>query len=422
MSILLFALLAVLASSETSFAQWSADAINASHYFEEPFPNPYVASIVTSCHSPDLNPSDIQGIEKVSFVAPGFTSGGLRSYLSFRRDSSGHLLRAPLMVILPGIFTSRNDGTALAALQTFSDRGFHVLLFPNPWSKSYLVDGPIAAPGDVTEEAKIVLTITRNYQAKLGSALGTTNLIGWSYGAFLAGVTAALDVEESQTAGLMPEFDGDVTLLNPPFDIFHSMLRLDDLMDRFAGIQNLSLFGLLGVGLQYCDAKVEGEIQDRFIQLAPGVVGASFRDDLVESMMIYNSKHHVEKIPNEAVAFTEWRAGFRFRKVMAEYEPATFAKYTPALRQLNTWVKRAARAGNNRIRVLTTEDDFINTQDQIGNLNSKLIVLPHGGHLGYRGLRGFRNFIDIVFGQPTIPSNRPTVPSVLGRGDPGNIW
>jgi predicted LPLAT superfamily acyltransferase len=70
--------------------------------------------------------------------------------------------------------------------------------------------------------------------------------------------------------------------------------------------------------------------------------------------------------------------------------------------RIDTWVNLAKDNGYNRLRILTSMDDFLNVPEVFQELHieeERLLLIPFGGHWGIRGFgTWFDKLFDLAFG------------------------
>ena len=59
-------------------------------------------------------------------------------------------------------------------------------------------------------------------------------------------------------------------------------------------------------------------------------------------------------------------------------------------RKISYWIKKAIQKGRDNIRILSSDDDMINTKVDTDLIDTPyLLTIPHGGHFGYRQMAWF---------------------------------
>lgn len=137
---------------------------------------------------------------------------------------------APMLVILPGIFGSRDGGFNTLVKKSAHERGMNYMVIPNALGDDALDDAPLFHPGNPRLEAEMVLDILRELKAQKPDFFDRVSISGYSYGALLAANVVRAD-EESPDERLV---NGGMFAISPPENLYDSMRELDGLREQYA--------------------------------------------------------------------------------------------------------------------------------------------------------------------------------------------
>jgi hypothetical protein len=297
--------------------------------------------------------------------------------------------KAPLMVILPGIFGSAFNENQLAKADDFYKNGYHVLILSNPWNSDLLQDGPQNKPGDIENEGQWVLEAIRQTLAHDLSVnnISTINLYGESYGAFLSAIATGLDNPNQ------PLVTGKVMLASPPLNLMSALHGLDSIADQTDPVAADCKKNEFKVGLNFMHAKTEADLTEYSISCAEYLVSMTFNGGLAAAMTdIQKTDLEVPRGPFDV----------RFSYYSAYFAPAQDVKCSTTDKcKLSYWIKQANLVkGGAVINIVAAKDDFLNAGvtggwDNITPLLAdpakQLVLLNWGGHLGYVGTETYES-------------------------------
>lgn len=421
----------------TVSARWDAGDLKHVDSFNFSFTDGYVSTIWGAVHSQPRSIKGVKGARVYKLKTDQFKSGNilLSGYLD--RDKQGRLLKRPLVAIIPGIFSNHDDSTCLRTLNQISKLNFHVFCLPNPWSKVYIQAQPAdgTLPGKLKEEAIIEHNIVKTLVADLQSKQQVTDvhLMGFSYGAFVAGVVKSLD-----EASAKPIFTGLTTLLSPPVRIFRSMTRLDALFaqeqERYKKTSSLQIYAMVS---NYLTAYKDSDLSPNTIKHAPMVVGfQAFHRNLIKTLKLLNQVVRKgtgikAQTINQGEVLTEVEDGLNSgsntfmsnigpmsipvgpssRKEMLDYRFEDYINHNYSKSEIDEYKKDMGNllywVGTNkdhRVRIMSAKDDFLNEAADWEELrqfserspNANLFVnLYEGGHMGYMSTKWFAKLLDV---------------------------
>lgn len=398
--------------AQASFGEKVLDHVENFNFL---FWNPYVASIRSG------SISEPTGFEKHGVVEyPKVKVQGLKRPLKLRillnsktasrrlRNSRNDRLRveheiipSPLFVFIPGLFGALNSVHNEMFQKTLVKKGFHVLVFPNPLSVDFLSSGPTQAPGNPIHDASMIYEGISRVAKMLNEQnyiKGDIHLAGVSHGAFMSSILAARDQMK-----VRPLISGDVTLIAPPFNLADGLKRLDIAIDDTKDEARGTSFGsAVMLGMKIKRAKVESDLdQDTREKAKMIVVQFGFKRKLKKSVYALRTFMGMTSIPShkeDKKAFEKWSDELNFGKYMELHAPEVRRALTPQNSSLSYWMNRYRKKSNKQMRVLTAEDDFLNSPHDWDSFPSdQVIILPRGGHFGYRTDKWFARFMKLAF-------------------------
>lgn len=294
------------------------------------------------------------------------------------------------MIVLPGIFNRAISAHSKQAYFDLVDAGYHVIVVPNPWSETFVRGGSGVKPGNFMAEADLIYNFIDEVRFMIPSELVTsTHLMGASYGGFLAAVIAEKDSREKERM-----FDGTITIFSPPIKLDDSLELLDSLTSEVGSEKpkmNWVEKMLLVTDMMFTQ---KGSRPDSpALQVSSVfVLQVGFKENLRNLLQILNETYDL-KWSNREIEET----GFKryFETYAKDVRNATKRRNV----LLNYWVNRAVM-NNSHVRVLTTENDFINTPRALRSLHlnrENLLTLPSGGHMGYFAFDWYEAFKKVIF-------------------------
>jgi len=149
--------------------------------------------------------------------------------------------KAPLVVVIAGTGASHNTGKVKGLVRYLWQAGFHVLTIPSPTHPNFLITASTTmVPGDAEGDARDLYRVMQLAweQVKGRVEVSEFYLTGYSLGAFQSAFVAKLDEQEKAF-----NFQ-KVLLINPPLSLFHSVSRLDKMLDENipGGINNFNTY------------------------------------------------------------------------------------------------------------------------------------------------------------------------------------
>ena len=291
--------------------------------------------------------------------------------------------RAPIAIILNPLYSGEFTGQMNRFIQYFGAKGYHVLVFMNPWSSDVTSKNPKFMIGDVWREAEMHIEIIDQVIAQRIGANNVSGgtLVGLSYGAFLSSIVKAYDQKRAN-----PVIDGPTLLLSPPHDILKSIKNLDRQITESSGLAfNCVLkgnaFSLLG------QAKDKTDYNDTNIDETCAKFVMSFVGFQATLKMTVNNLNNSKNLGLSLAQI----ASVTYESYMRD-----IAKLNPTVKEtdLGHWMSESKLLGYNKFLVVASADDNINEGVALRNFSyyylfntSNSVLLPTGGHTGFRAAR-----------------------------------
>jgi predicted alpha/beta-fold hydrolase len=304
---------------------------------------------------------------------PEFDSPGLRVSVHLAKKS-GQVIKAPLLILLPGVFGDVKDPVCTYQMELYSSLGYHVVAFPNPWSTEYRAAKPRSMPGAVWAESAAVTRLIDWARTRVGlEHISRTDLAGVSYGAYLVPIVFGNDCALSQ-----PRIDGSATSMSPPVDLLASATRLDaaiagllDGQDEECVKTERSPLFLL----EFTLARTDRGVADRYERCGRIPVVRGFIDWLREMIGTFAR-------PDIAA---QWERDPGYRRYMQLFAPEVAAGLgSNVAGDLVSRVQALPASCRDRVRVVSAIDDFLNTAASWSQATGpEFVLLPRGGHAGY---------------------------------------
>lgn len=392
--------------SNTLFANssWSPGLRNHAKSFQNAFEDGFASSLRGACFNLSRAYSKmVVPIEDWEGNTTANESGKLPMKVGLQRGKDGKPRRAPLAFYIPGAFNNLSSRQPKRWMDELTQRGYHTVVFPNPWGTQFIKEKSHEAVGHVLNEGKAIYDSMRDVFSRLDEndlILGPVRLLGVSYGGFLTAMISAWDAENPE-----PILSMDSTIMSPPFQLGETLDRLDQYLDATADPFNgMNIASKLLKFRNFCKKESQSELEEGQLHEAMGLVSyVGFHDMMVNSVKVFDKVKGYDKIPDRHLGslspkFRKWKKEFNFNGYIDTYDSSIRDLLKSEKGTLKYWVQRASDAGYNRVRVLVAVDDFLNDGSKWDGPKEKLITLPDGGHYGYRHLDWYESFINLAFG------------------------
>jgi predicted alpha/beta-fold hydrolase len=387
--------------------------------YDYPFVNPFLATVVGTpppyqAALPEIEPARDAWLLKARpfpdrrLPAVLWYNDGLE-YALFSRNSGP----APLVFVIAGTGGGFAASKSIVLVRTMLEAGFHVVSLPNPTHPNFIATASTSSvPGDLGEDARDLYRVMRLVLPEVRKRVEVSAfyLTGFSLGAAHAAYVAQLDAAE-HAIGF-----SKVLLVHPPVNLYVSMRRLDDYLDRYLAADPLAVSrfieqtfeGLTRVYSTSERAEFTGDFLYRtFLTLQPDaadlerLVGLAFRltaNDMAFTSDVMTRAGYV--VPPDArlgattslTPFLEQGLGLSFQ----DYFEGIFLPYYTRRHPDRTRSEILDRAGLAAIRdflgtspqigVVTAEDDIILAPGEVrffeGVFGARARIFPTGGHGG----------------------------------------
>jgi pimeloyl-ACP methyl ester carboxylesterase len=325
---------------------------------------------------------------------------------------------AALVIVIAGTGSDGNSASQSRLRAILYGAGYHVLTMPSPTSPRFIAAASsTGVSGDLQQDGRDLYAAAQAILAHLPAKAQVTDvhIIGYSLGGANAAVVKSLDATEHHLN------IHRAVMINPPVSLFSSMDRLDQLYAQTIGpgeegIEQLyrRLYARLA-NFYRASEQVHVETTDMFAAIGAvlrtdadfqAAIALTFRLDLMNMFyegdlyagtgVILDPKH----LPTASDSTDEIGRELRARS-FAEYFDKVFVPYYLAHRPGAT---RESLIAENRLQsigptlqsnpdyyALTNADDLILDADDLAwlraTLGERIVVYPHGGHLGNLGER-----------------------------------
>ena len=206
---------------EYSSMSQAREALGKISYHEEI--DPYVATVAGGIYARKADSP--KGADDIKLNLPKYYKKDFEVEVGLQHGPD-----APMLVILPGIFGSRDGGFNTLVKKSAHERGMNYMVIPNALGEDAMDDAPIFHPGNPRLEAEMVLDILRELKAQKPDFFDQVSISGYSYGALLAANVVRADEEAPQERLI----NGGMFAISPPENLYDSMRELDGLRDHYA--------------------------------------------------------------------------------------------------------------------------------------------------------------------------------------------
>jgi hypothetical protein len=325
---------------------------------------------------------------------------------------------APLVIVIAGTGSDGNSTSQSRLRAILYGAGYHVLTMPSPTFPRFIAAASsTGVSGDLQQDGRDLYATAQAVLARLPPKVQVTDvhIIGYSLGGANAAVVKSLDATEHHLN------IHRAVMINPPVSLFSSMQRFDLLFAQSigpgeAGVEELyrRLYARLA-NFYRASEQMHVETTDMFSAIGAvlrtdadfsAAIALTFRLDLMNMFyegdlyagtgVILDPQHLPAPGDSTDVIGRELRA-----RSFAEYFDKVFVPYYLAHRPGAT---RESLIAENRLAIieptlktspdyyaLTNADDLILDADELAWLRAtfgeRIMVYPHGGHLGNLGER-----------------------------------
>jgi hypothetical protein len=302
------------------------------------------------------------GRESGQFVSPDGQNRALRTLFlpPLEKPES-----APLVVLLPGVFEGVTNAAVEALVTVLISTGHQVLIIPNPLSPEYLAANPVARPADMVAQAKVVRDLVTEFTSKIGNRFSRVDMMGLSYGGFLASVVA----------GTSPEvITGELTLLYAPLEMSSAIRSIDKMIAETQSIAEMIFAPAKTLFAKAFESDLENSLE---------MIQTQFK---VDQKLQFRVRHY-SPLTQVALAGFGRDQHVTYSNALNQFCEVDQNFYRSGQDHLFYWLNSARAKGLDRIRVLDADNDSLNTSEQwlraprwIDNPN--YILIHHGGGHG----------------------------------------
>lgn len=324
-------------------------------------------------------------IEK--FKSPLFKQGEFPIYFSQKP------FQAQLFVFMPGIYGQPGKGLTAQFVDFLEKIPGHVLVVPNLLGPDYVEAHPLYKIDPVALEVQVMEEALDYALQKIGDRVSRVEIIAESLGTAVGSAWAAHDSNhQKRISGL--------TLLWPPLNLPIAMKNFDAIINEYrpAAESCSTLFKLYVLAREFALREYPAQL-------------AKDEEDCMAALVLVDGFVKATK--------DSWRSHVKATQAQGP-EPEGFEEYFRRYRSelwdllerkderltLTHWMKQIRQAQTMKIRIMTSENDFLNrgldwnsfkTEHQLSH--DELIVLPWGGHSGAVSVSEFYQVLEMTFSE-----------------------
>jgi pimeloyl-ACP methyl ester carboxylesterase len=353
------------------------------------------------------------GIESSILRIPGLEGRNDLPTLEGRNHVSLALYRhdrpAPLLFILPGFGASPFFGVSPYLAELFYREGFHIVILPSPMSWNFaLAASRSGAPGYAPEDARDLYNVMQKTLAMLRTRHGLSpteiNFLGFSLGGLEGAYLSVIDAEE-QKVGI-----SRYLLINPPLNLAYAIDKIAEwnALGRKFGPEKSR--GLIAQALAIADSfsfkfGSDLEVMERFVRSFDVFTTAEIQFLIAENLQYQLPELvYVTQVIRDQKVLTTPQSDMRGRLnearafTLRDYErkialPLWRKLFGGSTTELEAFIEQGSLArilgrlrANPKVRVMHNADDVLAERQSIEalseSLGHRMMVYPHGGHLG----------------------------------------
>ena len=307
--------------------------------------------------------------------------------------------KSKLLFYLAGLFDPGESGNTKGIISEYIDLGYHVAVISNPLSIDFMGAVPTYEIGNVKSEAKAVFKVIEKVIKEMeGRNLlidDEVHLSGISHGAFISSIIAAMDSNSKR-----PMITGNVTIFSPPYDLLKSARYLDLASAESKEDSDIGIIKLIKKVWSLLRIDAGDDIKEEQAGYAKAIVSnVVFKKSLIETLEKYDEATGKLQIPRMEDAYEQWVDDMNFMRFYREYVPKAYKELKNGDAKIAKWFEIYHQNTGNNIRVVTSQDDFLNDPMDWNSLDpGQAIVLGHGGHMGFMAQKKwFKKFVELSF-------------------------
>ena len=285
--------------------------------------------------------------EEIDIPTKKFKSGKLPVYL--RKTNK----KAPLLVLLPGIFGKYNGQITPKNIEDLEVLDFHLVVPPNFLAPKYIENIPLYDNDPSRFDIDVAIEMIEKSIEIIGSdKISKIHLVGESLGTLVASGIYAVDTQRANS--LLK--DGSITLLWPPVDLKNSLKSFDKRIKDSEKIQNdcFYFYNLLpGIIYHFIYQEKPDDFGKDFKHcIKPFLYHEAFMRTAKKSFDIYKENKE-EVVSIEPKNFSEFFQYYQpiFHKMLEDKDPRT---------ELSYWLRQGRKQNLIPLRIISSKDDFIN--------------------------------------------------------------
>tara|TARA_B100000925_G_scaffold291781_1_gene281407 strand:+ start:207 stop:1388 length:1182 start_codon:yes stop_codon:yes gene_type:complete len=306
--------------------------------------------------------------------------------LILKHDSSGNPIKAPLLVLVSGIFGEPFGGIASHLVKRFSDQGFHVLSLGNPLGKSNLVDKPRYPLAHFIKEARAYyekIKAARINLQRLGLIEGKASIYGISYGAFTSAVVKKIDRNEHIKK---------LILISPPKNFGLAITNMDNLVKESKKYKNYPDWMFPLMSIPFC-LNPPKKLTHKKAQRAKAIFTFSgFQRGLADQISYADKLFHWGFVPRHSKdAYNQWRKNLTFNYYFENFFPSLKRLYYSPLANLFYWIS----LNDENVIILSSYDDVLNNGVSWPK-HERIFLIKTGGHYGFANSEFYERFLSLA--------------------------
>lgn len=306
--------------------------------------------------------------------------------LILKKDKMGNLVKAPLFVLVSGIFGEPFGGIASHLVKRFSDQGFHVLSLGNPLGKSNLDDKPRYPLAHFVKEAEasyVKIKAARENLNRLGLLSGDTSLYGISYGAFVSAVIKKIDREK---------IIKKLVLVSPPKNFGLAISNMDNLVKESKAYKNYADWMFPVMSIPFCLNPPKALTLKKAQRAKAIFTFSGFQRGLADQISYADELFNWGYVPRHSKdAFNQWRKNLTFNYYFENFFPQLKRLYYSPLSNLFYWIKLSDK----NVIILSAHDDVLNNGVTWPE-HERVFLTKIGGHYGFANSQFYENFLTLV--------------------------
>ncbi len=356
------------------------------------------------CRAEKIKYKDIKGavILRKRVRVDTMNSGRLPSVFVLQNEN-GKIKNAPLMFVLPGAFTTTNSEQPIRMANRFFKKGYHVVTLPNPWGVEFVGERPFFTMGSFIKEGEAIYMAMRSAYERLNSLnyIGEeVSVMGISGGGYITAMVAGMD-----SISGAPLLTGFATSIAAPMIWSETIVHLDKLMIEVKDRLNTNIVKLAPIFWKICNREDQSEYDAKLFENAKFLtIYGGFHKHMITSIELFDKLNNLNSVPKKG--YKRWRKNMNFSSFYKKYNPRGLKLIKTKWGRIDTWVNLAKRNGYNKIRIISSLDDFLNVPEVFERLEleeNRLYLIPFGGHWGIRGFGAwFNRFFDLTFDSNSI--------------------